>query len=246
MSGIGKMSKALQILRMRAGDAAKGLDETTDAAKELGKGDVGKGLDDVTKGTKRAKEDAKEVEEVLKRISLRSGSGSSATTGGGSSSSGGGTSGPGAADDRTLIERLSQQDVISRLQGTKTNFADGGGVDIGAYLEKYVELYMELLVKGADRTLTPRRQRVIEEALYRRDIGAQDIIRRFGGTEGKKLNFSQLESDIKKLLRAQQDVARAAKRSGTTSTTGTTGRTKTEACSQPTALSILQQSGALR
>lgn len=246
MSGIGSLSRALKVLRARAGDAAKGLEEATEAAKDLGKEDAGKGLEKVTKGTERAKEDAKEVEEILKRISLRSGSGGGSST---TSSGGGGgatSSGPGTADDRTLIERLSQQDVISRLQGTKTTFADGGGVDIGAYLEKYVELYMELLVKGADRTLTPRRQRVIEEALYRRDIGAQDIIRRFGGTEGKRLNFSQLESDIKKLLRAQQDEARAAKRSGTTSTSGTTGRTKTESCSQPTALSILQQSGALR
>lgn len=149
-------------------------------------------------------------------------------------------------DDGQIGPRFTQQEIIDTIRNTTVSKSGSGSFDVGKYLDKYIELYMDLLIKGASQTLTPQRQRQIEEALYKRDIGAQDIIRRYAGSAGRKINFAQLEADIKKMVALQQEMARAARRAGQAPRTSGTLGSATTTSTPASSLAMLLQSGALR
>lgn len=72
----------------------------------------------------------------------------------------------------------------------------------------------------------------------------EDIIRRFAGQAGQRFDFAALQSEIRKLVRAQEADARNAARSAPRS--GGAGKTKTTGCQPADSITTLVSSGDLR
>lgn len=134
----------------------------------------------------------------------------------------------------SLIQQLGQQDLIAKLLSS----------GVGPYLQEYIKLYMEQLTKGFG--LDPYRARVIDEALHAQKIGAESIIKTFGGGVGQKFSFAQLEAELKRIFAAQQETQRMIRKGQSPKgpTSGTLGTATTPSPSGSLTLSLF--SGALR
>jgi hypothetical protein len=229
-SGILSLSAALKMLAQNANAATAEVERTVSVVDSIPESDavdgIRKAIDDTEKSAKRL-------------LGLRAGATADRTLAIGGSA-------PGAADDSrsrdpdnplSILEQVGQQDLIAEIAKTP----------MGRYLESYITLLTEKLTKGF--ALTAERANVIDEALNAPFIGARWIIEHFAGTSGKKFNFNQLETEIKKLVAAQQKLARDLQRGKTNAkapTSGTVGKPKEKECAPSTSLSVLLNAGALR
>ncbi len=130
---------------------------------------------------------------------------------------------------------IGQKEVIAQLEADPR---------FGTVIDQAAALLIERLTKGFN--ITPQRQQEINEALYKKDIGAFDIIKKLTGALGQKFNVAQFEADIKKLVAMQQNLALAAKRAGKATTSGTVGIPPSTSCGADTSLDLLLNAGALR
>jgi hypothetical protein len=242
MSGLHALGRRFAALRKEATETNAALGETPKAAAEA--------VDAATDGLREV---AEEAAATYRRLGFASGSrsvaGSVPPAGGVGAGTGGAIGGGGEEGEESgaLAPQFTQQEILDEIRNTTVGKAGVGSYPIGQLVDRYIELFTELLVKGAAQTLTPARQAMIERALYANDIGAQDLIRTFAGAAGRKINFSQLEADIKKILRAQQEAARATRNGRSLPrSSGSLGTSKPETCGNQTSLSTLLNAGALR
>lgn len=230
MGGIAELTRRMAILRGETERTKESLGELPAVATDA--------VDGVADGLREVTTEAAQAHRSLQGFRA----GGTAT---GLARTGGTGAAPAASGDRTF----TQQEIIEQIRNT-TAVANGAQFDVGAVLDRYIELYTDMLVRGAAQTLTPQRQAMIERALYARNIGARDLIQNFAGAAGRKINFSQLEADIKRMLRMQQDAERAIRQgrgvTPTGSTSGTLGRQPTQTCGPTSSLDLLLKSGALR
>lgn len=187
----------------------------------------------MTDGMKDAEDEADKLKSALR---FTAGGSKSTSARPGASDAGRRFGGGGDDPETSILDRLpSQQDLIDQIQDTT----------FGKYLDKYAELFVEQLTKGS--RLSPERIKVIQEAIYAEDIGAQDIIRKLTGSAGKKFDFSKFEFELKKMVKAQQDLERAIRQGRAPKSTGTPfASAPKESCAPSSSLSTLLQSGALR
>jgi hypothetical protein len=226
VSGIISLSGALKLLAQRANEATAEVERTVRVVDSIPESDA---VDGIRKAIDETEKSAKRL------LGLRAGATADQTL-----ATIAGTTG--TADDSrsrdsdnplSILEQVGQQDLIEQI----------GNTPFGLYLEKYIELLTEKLTKGT--ALTAERWKVIDEALYAEKIGAKWIIEHLAGTSGKKFNFNQLETEIKKLVLAQQKLAKDI-RNGKTTKPPTIGKPKEKECAPSTSLSVLLNAGALR
>lgn len=125
----------------------------------------------------------------------------------------------------------NQRDVIEQIENTP----------FGSYLGRAAELMIEKLTEGF--RLSPERNRIIQEALYAKDIGARDIIKRLTGKAGKEFNWSQFEADIKALVAAQQNMKQVADKMTNAMATNTRQSRRGR---MQVSLSVLRHAGAIK
>jgi hypothetical protein len=230
-SGILSLSAALKMLAQNANAATAEVERTVRVVDSIPESDA---VDGIRKAIDEAEKSAKRL------LGLRAGATANQTL-----PTGGATTGaeddfrsrPDPDNPLSILEQVGQQDLIAEIAKTP----------MGRYLESYITLLTEKLTKGF--ALTAERANVIDEALNAPFIGARWIIEHFAGTSGKKFNFNQLETEIKKLVAAQQKLARDLQRGKTNAkapTSGTVGKPKEKECAPSTSLSVLLQAGALR